>query len=689
MKRGIAFVLALIMVLSVFTTAFAEGNYDKELEKAITKSKKLFNIGSEYDKFNHSVDYYNEDVIFYLNWSDSKEKLGSVNVGITSDGTVVNYNVWKPIYGASKPALPKISKNEGLKIAEDFIKKVSPEFVNNIKYVDRGGPIDLGSEIYNYNFVRIVNNIPFYEDTIDIGVNKATGEVINYYTNWNLNIKFPEPNNIIDKNQAKKLYAEKIGLDLIYKSTYKKDKPKYFLAYSPMNENLGIDARNGDVKYYYDYDKGYLGMGGESTKDAAVAEELSPEETKAVDTMKDIISKAEAEKISREYFNLDAEYKLYNSNLYPGYNDGSYTWHIYFTKGEDDERVSINLDAKTKELQSFYNWGKESQGEAKYSKEECQKIAEEFVKKHSPEKYELMELEREYVKTDENKKNKMNLFNFLRKTDKAYIIDDGARVLVDGTSGKIVEYYLNWGKGELPPSDNIIPKEKALEILFKDVDIELKYIYTNRYNRTSEEKPEITLVYGLKTQKPSNIDANTGQILDYNGEPYKERKVISYTDIDNSYAKEKINILAEFGIALPGDEFRPDDKINQRDFLYLLIKAKEPYYYYDIDNSDDNLYNSAIRLGIIKEEERDAEKILTREMGTKYIINTLGYGKVAELLDIYKDIFKDKDIDQNLKGHISIAYGLKIVNGNNGYFKPKGELKREDAIIMIYNMLFN
>ena len=41
--------------------------------------------------------------------------------------------------------------------------------------------------------------------------------------------------------------------------------------------------------------------------------------------------------------------------------------------------VSINLDAKTKELQSFYNWGK-NQGEAKYSKEECQKIAEEFVR---------------------------------------------------------------------------------------------------------------------------------------------------------------------------------------------------------------------------------------------------------------------------------------------------------------------
>lgn len=689
MKRGIALVLALTMVLSVFTTAFAEGNYDKELEKAIAKSKKLFNIGNEYDRFTHNIDYYNEDVIFYLNWSDSKEKLGTINVGITSDGTVMSYNIWKPIYGATKPALPKISKNEGLKIAEDFIKKVSPEFANKIKHVDREEPMDLGSEVYNYSFVRTVNNIPFYEDTIDVGINKATGEIINYYTNWNLNIEFPEPNNIIDKNQAKKLYAEKIGLDLIYKLTYKEGKSQYYLAYSPMDTNLGIDAKNGDVKYYYDYGERYLGMGEESPKDARAAEDLSPEEIKAVDTMKDIISKAEAEKVSREYFNLDAEYKLYNSNLYSGYNEGNYTWHIHFTKGEDGERVSVNLDAKTKELQSFYSWGKESQGEGKYSREECQKIAEEFVKKHSPEKYPLMELEKDYVKIDKNEKNKNNFFNFIRKSGNAYIIDDGARVLVDGTSGKIVEYYLHWGKGKLPPSDKIIPREKALEILFKDIDMELKYIYTNRYSRTTNEKPEATLIYGLKTQKPSNIDANTGQILDYNGEPYKERKVISYTDVDNSYAKDKINILAEFGIALPGDKFRPSDKISQRDFLYLLIKAKEPYYYQDIDNSDDNLYNSAIRLGIIKEEERAEEKILTREMGAKYIINTLGYGKVAELSDVYKDIFKDKDIDKNLKGHISIAYGLKIANGNDGYFKPKEELKREDAIIMIYNMLFN
>ena len=290
MKRGIALVLAFTMILSVFTTAFAEGNYDKELEKAIAKSKKLFNIGSQYDKFTHNIDYNNDHVIFYLNWSDSKEKLGSISVGINSDGTVINYNTWKPIYGESKPALPKISKNEGLKIAEGFIKKVSPEFANNIQYVDREGPIDLGSEVYNYTFVRTVNNIPFYEDTIDISINKATGEVINYYTNWNLNVEFPQANNIIDKNQAKKLYAEKIGLDLIYKSTYKEDKYQYFLAYSPMDQNLGIDAKSGDVKHYYDYGN-YLGMGGEGTKDAAV-EELSPEESKAVDTMKDIISKA-------------------------------------------------------------------------------------------------------------------------------------------------------------------------------------------------------------------------------------------------------------------------------------------------------------------------------------------------------------------------------------------------------------
>ena len=68
------------------------------------------------------------------------------------------------------------------------------------------------------------------------------------------------------------------------------------------------------------------------------------------------------------------------------------------------------------------------------------------------------------------------------------------------------------------------------------------------------------MVYGLKSEKPANR-CNTGDILNYWGEPFKSSNVVSYKDIDKSYAKEKINILAQYGIALPGEEFKPKERL--------------------------------------------------------------------------------------------------------------------------------
>ena len=96
-----------------------------------------------------------------------------------------------------------------------------------------------------------------------------------------------------------------------------------------------------------------------------------------------------------------------------------------------------------------------------------------------------------------------------------------------------------------------------------------------------------------------------------------------------------------------------------------------------------------INRGILKEKEKSPEKIVTKEEGIKYIIRALKYDKIADLSNIYKDLFKDtKDINPELKGYVSIAYGLGIVEGNDGKLNPKVELKREDAANMIYNYLF-
>ena len=141
---------------------------------------------------------------------------------------------------------------------------------------------------------------------------------------------------------------------------------------------------------------------------------------------------------------------------------------------------------------------------------------------------------------------------------------------------------------------------------------------------------------------------------------------------------------------MPGEEFKAKDKMIQRDFLYLLAKVNNPYIDYEIKDSDDKLYSHLVNMGIIKEDEIAAENIITKEEAIKYIIRAAGYSKIADLNNIYKDIFKDtKDIDPKLKGYVAIAHGLKIVEGSNGYLRPKAELNREDGANMIFNYLFN
>lgn len=672
-------------------SSFAAQNYDKQLKEAIVKSKELFNIGDEYDKFNHNINSYDGKTVFYLNWSDSKGKLGNIDVSMTVDGIVTSYGKWKPTYEEQKPKLPKISRKEGLKIAKNFIKKVSPEFVDKIKYIDTSEPLNVHSGSYGYYFVRVENEIPYYNNNIDIYMDNSTGEVINYYSNWDMDLVFPDAKDIISSEKAQELYKEKIGLSLLYKSNYTREKPKVYLAYGPLNTNLGINAKDGEVVNLNDYLRFYdknMDMGG---RGEAVEEELSPDEKKAIEDITGLISQKDAEKIGREILGLDSKYEIVYISLNKNWRDDSYYWQMDFNKGLDSREyyANISIDAKTKELISFYNYSPvDPNKKVQYNEEQALDIAKKYIKKTNPDKFELLELNERPVGSRPLEGQRSYYFEFVRKLEDAYVQEDGVSISVDAVEGNIMEYRINWSKGEFPSKDKIISIDKAYNILFNDIGMELKYVNPNfyEYGRGSKDN-KVILAYGLKSEKPANIDANTGTILNNQGEPFKISTVKTYSDIDKSYAKDKINILAQYGIALPGEKFNPKEKINQRDFLYLLAKANAPYF--EVDNENDALYTYVIRAGIIKADEKAPEKIVTKEEGIKYIIRALKYDEIADLNEIYKDLFKDtKDIDPKLKGYVSIAYGLRIVEGAGGKLNPKAELKREDGANMIYNYLF-
>lgn len=92
--------------------------------------------------------------------------------------------------------------------------------------------------------------------------------------------------------------------------------------------------------------------------------------------------------------------------------------------------------------------------------------------------------------------------------------------------------------------------------------------------------------------------------------------------------------------------------------------------------------------GIIKESEVSPDSFVSRENAVKFVIRVLKYGKVAGIEGIFLVNFKDVDkISESLKGYVAIAQGLNIIKGSNRYFYPDNNLTKEQAALVIYNLL--
>lgn len=679
--KKLAIILTILIVFYTFfpENTFGEPDYNKKLESAISKSKQLFNITDDYDSFDSSVSSYNGDTVFYLSWNDSSGKLGAISVSVYSDGNIINFNKYRPYY-ENQSKLPRIKKDEGLDLAIEYIKKINPNVVDNLKYRETNEPINPKSQEYNYEFTRMVNNVPYLNNNLIVSIDKNSGELLSYNLNWDYNLAFSDKNGIMSLNKAKLLYKEKIGLHLVYRKDYTTEEPRLYLVYTSLYGDKGIKAKDGSIFSYNRNNMDDLNKGEE--------ENTGIDEKKTINSISNLLSEREAIESARKMLDIDSSYITNNINLYSYWkNKGKYVWTMNFTK-EDEENIiynyNVSIDAKTGDLISFYfDAPIDEIDEIKFDWESAFTIAKEYIEKNDPDKLEEIEL------FDDVPNEKVNegqyCFNFIRKYNGAYVAGDSITINVDGRNGQVIGYNMEWYKGEIPDTPINIQLEDAYNIMFEEIGFKLEYI---KEDKVDSEK--IILGYLVSPNKPLIISAETGEVLDYYGKPFKENTVQRYKDIDDSYAKDKIEMLAEHGVVIPSNKFKPREKITQSEFLSLLIKANIPNFNLDDERSIDNLYNYLINIKIIDEDERTPDKIITREEGVKYIIKFMRYDKLADANYIYRDIFKDSsNIDTELKGYISVAHGLKIIEGYNGYICPKEELSRQDAAIMIYNYLFN
>lgn len=141
-----------------------------------------------------------------------------------------------------------ITSEKARMIAEDFIKKVAPTKFSDIKYMDTASsnPIPYSESdngYLNVSFVRQANGIDFISNTMNLTIDKKTGKVVSYYSEWYDKVAFPSIEKAITEGTAfaKMTSFEDYGLS--YKKT---DVDQISLVYDFVNGGgILLDAISG------------------------------------------------------------------------------------------------------------------------------------------------------------------------------------------------------------------------------------------------------------------------------------------------------------------------------------------------------------------------------------------------------------------------------------------------------------
>jgi hypothetical protein len=163
----------------------------------------------------------------------------------------------------------------------------------------------------------------------------------------------------------------------------------------------------------------------------------------------------------------------------------------------------------------------------------------------------------------------------------------------------------------------------------------------------------------------------------------------SLSDIAGNFAENAIKAIANYGISLPGSQFKPGDLVTQREFLYMLARSTGWYMDYDVSDSfDNNLYSYLKGSGIVKEGDRKPSSVVSKQDAAVFIVRALKYNRIADLSTLFSLSFSDSSsILKSNYGYVAIAYGLKIIGDDEGAFNPNMSITRADAAVYIYNLL--
>ncbi|MBC2581489.1 YcdB/YcdC domain-containing protein [Clostridium sp. DJ247] len=706
----------------------------KETAKQILKD--YFETTIDDTKFQNNVNfnsnYFNGtkrsvwDIQWYNQGNDTH-----ISIHVSVDGTtgkVLNVDRHEFDTKQSSPAIATITQDQAKDIGEAFLKKINPQEFKETTPVKNNDSIPYYG-ISNYRFVynRTINDIPFTNNNISVGVDGVTGKVTSYGITWDNTVNAPAADKALDQKQADDIFNKNTKLNLNYNSYINKpnitQENKIKLVYSTDSSSpLIIDAANGKALTWN-------GQSIENVKTRNITDKQKEDifkNAKPVQRFNNPINSERAEQVLKDKVKdlFGDGYELnsinYDENGYGYIGKDLKTWSADFTKkgsntnfGPPEGRIAIN--ALTEQIVRIdkFNFDKvqDEKFQPKLNWEQAYDKAIQSIAKNYPEKIKEINTEQKdfsnqnYIYAEGPAKRYIT-FSFARIVNDIPFNNnyknESINITFDTKTGDMNSFACLWqDKLDLPPAVNTISNDEAKKTFLDANKPKLTYLLFNDINNTDKSNSKIQLVYSIGQNSPlSSIDAYTGKLLNIFGENIDNNIEEFKSKIKGSAVEKEASILASQGI-IDTKDFKLDAGITRLQLIKILVNAKgfNPYlkglndlgFTSGLSSKDSTEYKYvqlAVMYGIIEDKKEDfkANELVTREELAKSLVKLLGYDRIAEIKGLLNLPYSDSStISTDKTGYVSLAGGLKLIETtSDGKIRPKDTVTMSELIKAVY-----
>lgn len=704
--------LSAALALSTFVSATSVVSYaemNKEMKTALTYVKQRVDIPERLEAFNYnSYDYYKQKT-YDFSWSGEENEKFYEQLNISISGKIITkYNYYSYSYADTRyneqPSFGKLSRDEILKKAEEYIAMLNPTVKNNIAIDKDSLYIDLTGTGASVGIYRVSGGVRVSGQSGRIRIDKNTGALISYDLSWVRGAGFEDPAEAITPEEAYKAFESEMPAELFYAAEEDYEKKEYIphLVYK-QSETGVINALTGKTFTFDDYRQVYDDLDnadGEICEDEAAADagaggsvSFTDEEIEKMEQENKLLTN---EKIIETLSGMGIFYMGENpvvTSSYTYFNDweNAYFKQVEFTSSDteyypvDDEpmpvdeaepiaepgkpainknyvRGNFSINAETGEITSFYSYGNKKYEDVELNQPAVKALTDKYFGMLAGDKAAAYKPEAALLTSEVN--GIQTVYGGSASSPKyAYDIPSSVENMdmTLNTAGKITQYYINDKDIEYPKPENIISAEEAYGKYFEQSECELEH-------RIAIKESNVLTAMVYKDNTRFFIDAFSGKLTDYNGREIKSAGYGgSYTDLENSEYKEIAELLENYGIVIKDEKGRLNENkaITRNNFAMLLRSAGISGY--NVSNLND--------------------KPLTRQFAAKIITSNVLGEECAELPGVFKSPFSDVKSDSKYVGYIAVANALGYLKGENGRFRPADIITNGDALMIVYNIL--